>query len=1043
MVKIREALGKESWHPVVKCYISCQFYDGWVDAVRAPIKSCSVLIGNVEGVIDQCPNCKRNISHKCDESLTTGECNEVVTRSKYTPNRIHPLVVPNLNPINISPSEFAVMQNDCPTLKEVKNKLQNKTVEKKVDGSEFLFIKENGIIYRKCIKPGKSNKLGKKVLVVPLDCRKTILSIAHEAPMAGHFSHRKTEMKICESFFWPGAPWDVRNFCRSCDQCQRMGYKGKVKPVPLCKVPVFTEPFSRVAIDIVGPLNPSSAAGHKYILTLIDYASGFPEAVALRDIDAISVSEALLEIFSRVGIPKSVVSDNGKQFRSELMAQLHKLLGVKPIFSSPYHPQGNSRVERLHSTLKSSLRKVCAEKPRDWHRYIAPTLFALREMPSDRTGFSAFELIYGRQIRGPLSVLRDLWEDSSNEPEERECMKYIFELRKKLKETWEIAAKNSTKSSAQYKSYFDLKSQDRKFVVGDEVLLLLPSSNKKLLMAWKGPYKVVGVKNRINYLIDQDGTINLYHANLLKMYHRRAQLNTAAYVIDEVSSHPQPETGDTFCVARACVVDTTDDTIQVTSDDSIITPLRDPEGGVVYYDKLNAQQIKEAEQLVNTYPEVFSDKPGLTNAEVHDIKLKTSEPVRSKIYPVPIHLKHHFDREVDELLELGRIRPSKSPYCSPVVLVKKPNSDKYRLAVDYRNINSITEFQAEPACRVEEDLHLFKGAVYFSELDLTKAYYQVPLTESARPITAFPTYLGLMEFTCVPFGLITACATYIRLMRKLLSNVQNVTFYFDNIFIFNKTWEEHLNTVQEVLEILKRNGLTARPSKCNIGFDSVDYLGFKLTGEEIMPQESKVEAILRIPVPTTKKKLRSFLGLISFYRKFLPQAASLTANLSNLLRKDFKEPLHFDEETLASFGKLKTMLAEKPVLKLPDIKSTFILRTDASNVGVGAILLQYKGEDCFPIAYASRKLTDCEKRYSTIEKECLAIIFGINKFNYYLLGAEFVLETDHKPLVYMNNFKGSNPRLLRWALSLQAYYFRIVHVKGVDNIGADILSRAH
>ena len=181
-------------------------------------------------------------------------------------------------------------------------------------------------------------------------------------------------MKIGECFFWPGMGADIRDFCRSCDRCQRTSAKGRVRPVPLQPLPVITEPFSRVAIDLVGPLSPPSSEGHRYILTLIDYATGFPEAVPLKEIDSVSVAEALLSIFARVGIPKEILSDNGTQFTSKLMAELHKLLGVKPSFTTPFHPSANGRVERLHGLMKASLRKLCADKPREWHRYLVPTL---------------------------------------------------------------------------------------------------------------------------------------------------------------------------------------------------------------------------------------------------------------------------------------------------------------------------------------------------------------------------------------------------------------------------------------------------------------------------------------------------------------------------------------------------------------------------------------------------------------------------------------------------------------------------------------------
>jgi hypothetical protein len=280
-------------------------------------------------------------------------------------------------------------------------------------------------------------------------------------------------------------------------------------------MPILTEPFSRVSIDLVGPISPPSSEGHRYILTLIDFATGFPEALPLKEIDSISVAEALMVIFSRVGIPREILSDRGRQFVSQLMGELHKLLGVKPLFTTPYHPSGNGRVERFHATLKASLRKLCSDKPREWHRYLVPTLFAMREIPSDRTGFSAFELLYGRTVRGPLSVLRDLWEDTTMRDDVRSSFQYVIELKDKLEECAKIAAQNAEISSSKFKSYFDLKSQDRKFSPGEEVLVLLPDNQNKLLMSWSGPYTVLECRNKVNYLIDEGGKQRLLHANLL------------------------------------------------------------------------------------------------------------------------------------------------------------------------------------------------------------------------------------------------------------------------------------------------------------------------------------------------------------------------------------------------------------------------------------------------------------------------------------------------------------------------------------------------
>ena len=366
----------------------------------------------------------------------------------------------------------------------------------------------------------------------------------------------------------------------------------------------------------------------------------------------------------------------------------------------------------------------------------------------------------------------------------------------------------------------------------------------------------------------------------------------------------------------------------------------------------------------------------------------------------------------------------------------------YRMAIDYRLLNSYTVFHAEPISTIEEDLHKFVGAKYFSELDLTKAYYQIPLTERARPYTAFPTHRGLMEFCRLTFGLVTACASYIRLMRIVLADMPNVAFYFDNIFIYGKNWELHQSGLLAVLKRLQNYGLTARPSKCRFGYSQIKYLGFTVDGTFLKPQHDKIQDLLTVPPPVTKKSLRSFLGMVSFYRMFIPSASELSASLSDLLWKNTPEPIHWTKELSDKFDKLKQALCSEPVLKLPDPNLTFILRTDASNTSLGAVLLQFLDNCPFPVAYASRKLLDRERKYSTIERVFLAIVFGIKRFEYYLLGKEFILEVDHKPLAYLNKAKATNDRLVRWSLNLQPFKFRLVHIAGEENVGADFLSRS-
>lgn len=1069
---VSDYLGRIDEFPVVRCYLRCPFYTGWTDAIRAPIKFASALIGNIPGARNpndlypqQSDDHQRSASlmagipapqdpslrvattetptvhpalepdnssspPSASESMTTPTtyvC-AVQTRARQL-KRVHPLVLPALQPLSVTPQEFSRLQSSCPSLEGIRIKAASDEEEKTRSGCTYRFLQKDGLLYRKCLSSVFPHKEGKLSLVVPRECRPVILRVAHEGPMAGHFSHRKTLIKIAQDFYWPSMGADIRDYCRSCDVCQRMSAKGRVRPVPLQPLPVVTEPFSRVSIDLVGPLSPPSSDGHRYILTLIDFATGFPEAMPLREIDTVTVSEALLTMFSRVGIPREILSDRGTQFTSQLMNELHRLLGVKPIFTTPFHPSGNGRIERFHGTLKSALRKLCSDKPRKWHRYLVPTLFALREIPNDRTGFSPFELLYGRSVRGPLSVLRDLWEDRSIPDDERTTFRYVLELREKLAECAQLASQQADVSIARYKSYFDVRSQDRQFKPGDEVLVLLPSNSSKLLVAWKGPFKVLERRGKVDYLIDETRGPKLYHANILKKYHRRARVNQVQ-VLDEISTLEETETA-----GKAPDLEEDPDLPRI----SLLAD-EPPTSGPDINPSLTWKQSADIEDLIMAYPDVFSYKPGCTNTLEHDIILTTTERIQAKIYPVPIHLQSHYQEEVDQLLSQGIIQPSSSPHCSPVVMVRKAD-DTYRMAIDYRLLNSVTIFHAEPACNIEEELHKFSDAIFFSELDLCKAYYQVPLSTNARQLTAFPTHKGLMEFTRMPFGLVTACATYIRLMRIVLASLPNVSFYFDNIFIYSSDWLSHVSTIKSVLERLRHHGLTIKPSKCRFGAETINYLGFVVSHGRLLPQASKVSAIASMTPPATKKLLRSFLGMISFYKTFIPQASELTGPLSDLLKKPIREPLRWTQDLLSRFQFLKQALTSEPILRLPVPSLPFVLRTDASSHGLGAVLLQYH-EDCpHPVSYASRKLQDRERRYSTIERECLAIVFGIHKFDFYLRGKEFILEVDHKPLIYLEKFKGKNDRVLRWALGLQPYKFRIVHVAGSDNIGADLLSR--
>ena len=327
-------------------------------------------------------------------------------------------------------------------------------------------------------------------------------------------------------------------------------------------------------------------------------------------------------------------------------------------------------------------------------------------------------------------------------------------------------------------------------------------------------------------------------------------------------------------------------------------------------------------------------------------------------------------------------------------------------------------------------------------LDLKKGYWQVPLSDAARELTAFRTPWGLFQFSVMPFGLHGAPATFQRLMDQVLTGTNGYAgAYLDDVIVYSSSWEEHLQHLQDVLQRIEAAGLTINPAKCAVAKRETEYLGYVIGGGVIKPQVQKLEAIQKCPLPQTKTQVRSFLGMAGWYRRFVPNFSVRAAALTDLTRKSCPVQVQWSEEARMAFQDIQTALCNEPVLYCPNFDQQFVLQTDASNTGVGAVLLQGEPGHRHPVAYISRKLFPREVRYSTVEKECLAVKWALDAFRYYLLGREFLLETDHRPLQWMDRMRDSNARITRWYLSMQPYRFSISHVPGRDNTTADFLSR--
>ena len=374
---------------------------------------------------------------------------------------------------------------------------------------------------------------------------------------------------------------------------------------------------------------------------------------------------------------------------------------------------------------------------------------------------------------------------------------------------------------------------------------------------------------------------------------------------------------------------------------------------------------------------------------------------------------------------MGVFRGSTSPYASPVAIVRKKDGSNH-VCVDYRKLNKITVFDPEPMGSADEIFHKLRKDKYFSKIDLSKGYWQVPVAETDIAKTAFVTPDGSYEFLKMAFGMMNPGATLVRGMKKLLYGMHNVDSIVDDILVHTTTLSEHVCLLKDLFQRLQRANLTARPSKCVIGSNTIDFVGHQIGQSVIVGlHEGNVTKIRDAPRPRTKKEIRSFLGLMGFYRSYLPNHAAIAVPLSDITRKGLPNVIVWGDAQEKAYTTLKHLLTSQPVLKLPDPDRLYILRTDASDAGIGAILLQEHDGTLYPVSFTSKKLTDREKNYSIMEKECLAVVCGVRRFMLYLYGQEFVLQTDLEPLLYINKAKLLNGRIMRWAMFLQNYKIKI------------------
>lgn len=462
---------------------------------------------------------------------------------------------------------------------------------------------------------------------------------------------------------------------------------------------------------------------------------------------------------------------------------------------------------------------------------------------------------------------------------------------------------------------------------------------------------------------------------------------------------------------------------------------------VAVEDLTNAENLLINKIVDEHFTKHEPNKIGCTSLVKHTI-ITESEPIKQRYYPVSPYKQKQIDEELDKMIDAGVVEPSESGWSSPVLLVPKKDGSQ-RFCVDFRKLNKVTKRDAYPLPYISSILSKLGGAKFLSSLDLKSGYWQVELEEGSKQYTAFTVPgRGLFQFTRLPFGIANAPSTFQRLVDTVLGPVLEpyVLVYLDDIIVATPTYEKHVEVLREVFRRLESAGLTLNRDKCLFCRSELRYLGYVINREGLHVDPEKVNAMVNLATPKTVTDVRRIIGTVSWYRRFVSNFSDLIAPLTKLLRKGKK--FDWSMECENAFSQIKEALVSAPILACPDFSKPFELQTDASAVGIGAVLLQVYGDREHVICYLSRALNRAERNYSATERELLAVVWSVEKLRCYLEGVKFTIITDHFSLLWLDALKDPSGRLGRWALRLQQFDYEVRHRKGKDNVVPDVLSRA-
>jgi len=880
--------------------------------------------------------------------------------------------------------------------------------------SGFFVEEKSGLLF----KSKEIRGLTKNLLVLPESKRESVIALCHSQ---GHFGIKKCTSLITRNFTFPKLKQRVTSYISSCLSCAQRRKVTKFDRTPI-------KPYSRsmiswecVSLDILGPLSTTKGR-NKYILGMVDLATGWVELYPLKSLESTEVLKSVLTWICMFGVPASLSMDNAINLNSSLCLEIYKFLHLEARNSTPYHSTGQAIIERAFLTVKHLLSSLTDDEySKNWDLYLPYLMWCFRNIPNELSGFTAYELVYGHPGRSAGDILYDVWTNNDYVCPDlaKKDQNFFDAVKNKIEVAVQEATENRSKNVKAYIDRYNDSARVKKFVEGDSVLILMGDSSHKLKLKWRGPATITRVLSSNTYMVfnPQDNSVKHLHANKLRKFEPRCNLIGMIDAEDEIYG------------------DIVEYPIHFTGNDHI----KFEEGlSKIDVSHLSEVQAKKLKDLLRKHQKVFSQNPGCVNSDIASMKIEIKQdtvPRRQQAYRIPERLKPAVEAQISQLEKMGILQKSSSHFCHPVVLVNKPDGS-LRICGNFKEINRHTIPDRYPMKRIDDMCHAIAGSNFITTLDAVKGYYQIAIEPESRRYTAIVTHCGIYEHTRVSFGLMNSAAVFQRCMDKILErDKQYAGAYIDDVCCHtNEGFDHHLSKLDNVLNSIGSAGMTLKLDKCQFVKSQINFLGFTIGKGIIQPNPDKLKVISELVEPTSKKEVRSFLAMCRFYMRHLPHFSDMAVPLTDLTKNSVRGTFIFNDLQRNSFMQLKQHILNAQRLYVPNYDKEFYLVCDASDVALAGSLNQ-RGDDgiMYPIEFCSKKFTKSQLAWPICQKECYSILYSLQKFDAIIVSAKVIIVSDHHPLSFMTNSMPQSPRLIRWMLAMNRWRSEIVFQPGVDN----------